>query len=66
MPRNHIERRINRPAPRRCVNGTNSTRRHDARLISGAASAMWHGRVWKPVRPAAELAGESALFSEFE
>jgi hypothetical protein len=66
MPRNHIHRRISRPVPRRCANGTVSSRRHDTRLASGTASAAWHGRVWKPVRPTAELARESPLFSEFE
>ncbi|MEO3976481.1 hypothetical protein [Streptomyces sp. CAU 1734] len=66
MNRTHIEHRAGRAAPRRCARGTVSSRRHDARRIPGAASTSWHGRVWKPVRPAAELARESALFSEFE
>lgn len=66
MNRIKIEHRDGRPAPRRCDRGTVSSRRRDARHALGTASASWHGRVWKPVRPAAELARESALFSEFE
>lgn len=66
MNRIHIEHCAGRPAPRRCARGTVSSRRRGTGRTLGTVPTAWHGRVWKPVRPAAELLRESALFSEFE
>lgn len=67
MKRSHIEHCVSRPVPRRYARGTvPPRRRRNGRPAPSTASAAWHGRVWKPVRSAAELARDSALFSEFE
>lgn len=66
MNRNHIECHVGRPVPKRCARGTVSPRRRGARPMRRKTSTTWHGRVWKPVRPAAEIAREAALFSELE
>jgi hypothetical protein len=66
VSRSNIEHRISRSTHRSCAGGTISSRGRGVRPAPSTAPVPWHGRVWKPVRPAAELSRDSALFAEFE